>query len=98
MAITNLPYHDERIVSGVADAHVISTETRDVRVDFTGTGVSPDDTATITATVTWTVPAADAVRVLDAARVSEHDAVEIPGDVVVDDPCATPVALEPGVD
>ncbi|MFT7764615.1 hypothetical protein [Clavibacter tessellarius] len=73
MAITNLPYDDDRILDAVADAHVISRETRDVRVDFTGTGVGPEDTATVTATLTWTVSAAEAVRILDAARLQEDD-------------------------
>ncbi|MFT7710552.1 hypothetical protein ACMT9Y_06305 [Clavibacter tessellarius] len=73
MAITNLPYDDDRILDAVADAHVISRETRDVRVDFTGTGVGPEDTATVTATLTWTVSAAEAVAILETARVREGD-------------------------
>ncbi|MDA3804016.1 MULTISPECIES: hypothetical protein [Clavibacter] len=73
MAITNLPYDDDRILEAVAEAHVLSRETRDVRVDFTGTGVSEEDTATVTATLTWTVTAAEAVRILDVARVQAGD-------------------------
>ncbi|WP_445443424.1 hypothetical protein [Clavibacter sp. km1a] len=73
MALTNLPYDDERIVEGVTAATARHTETRDVKVDFTGVGVTADDTATITATLTWTVSAADAVRILDAARVGPEE-------------------------
>jgi len=73
MAITNLPYDDDRILEAVAEARMLSRETRDVRVDFTGTGVGPDDTATVTATLTWTVSAAEAVRILEAARVQAGD-------------------------
>jgi hypothetical protein len=72
MAITNLPYDDALILSGVRAVTAISEETRDVQVDFAGNGTSSQDTARISVTTTWTVPAADAVRIL-AAAVREHD-------------------------
>ncbi|RIJ52438.1 hypothetical protein DZG00_04865 [Clavibacter lycopersici] len=66
MAITNLPYDDDLILEGVRATTAISEETRDVQVDFT-TGTSPEDVARISVTTTWTIPAADAVRILAAA-------------------------------
>ncbi|MFS4505760.1 hypothetical protein ACMA46_05920 [Clavibacter sp. Sh2141] len=88
MALTNLPYDDDRIVEGVTAATARHTETRDVKVDFAGVGVTADDTATITATLSWTVSAADAVRILDAARIG-------PEERTGSDPDPDPVALDP---
>ncbi|MDQ0744016.1 hypothetical protein QFZ62_001324 [Clavibacter sp. B3I6] len=88
MAITNLPYDDERIVEGVTAATARHTETRDVKVDFTGVGVTADDTATVTATLTWTVSATDAVRILDAARVHPEEQAGSAGDPVALDASA----------
>jgi hypothetical protein len=68
MAITNMPYDDARILDGVTAAPIISTETRDVQVDFASSSTRVGDVARITATITWTVSAADAVRILDEAR------------------------------
>lgn len=74
MAITNLPYDDERIVAALDSGAGVRSETRDVRVDFAGMGTTEDDVATVTATVSWTVSAAEAVRILEDARilVDEH--------------------------
>ncbi|RIJ51900.1 hypothetical protein DZG00_07115 [Clavibacter lycopersici] len=68
MALTNLPYDDDAILTAVQSATAISREVRDVQVDFSGTGVSEDSVARITATISWTVPADEAVRILDGAR------------------------------
>ncbi|OUE24504.1 hypothetical protein [Clavibacter michiganensis] len=68
MALTNLPYDDEAILAATESAAAISREVRDVQVDFAGTDVSDDGVARVTATITWTVPADEAVRILDAAR------------------------------
>ncbi|WP_181032863.1 hypothetical protein [Clavibacter michiganensis] len=73
MAISNIPYDDERIVAALDAGAGVRSETRDVRVDFTGTGITEDDVATVTATLTWTVPAPVAVRILDEARVLAED-------------------------
>ncbi|OUD88479.1 hypothetical protein BC477_10820 [Clavibacter michiganensis subsp. michiganensis] len=39
-----------------------------MQVDFASTSVSDDSVARVTATITWTVPADEAVRILDEAR------------------------------
>jgi hypothetical protein len=70
MAITNLPYDDDTIFQGVQAVPSISQEVRDIHVDFTSTSTGPTDTARVTAVVTWTVAATDAVRILDDARPS----------------------------
>ncbi|CAQ02642.1 hypothetical protein ACR8AL_10365 [Clavibacter sepedonicus] len=67
MALTNLPYDDEAILGAAESANAISREVRDVQVDFTGTGVGEDGVARITATISWTVPADEAVRILEQA-------------------------------
>ncbi|CCE74482.1 hypothetical protein [Clavibacter nebraskensis] len=67
MALTNLPYDDEAILTATESATVLGREVRDVQVDFAGTSVSGDSVARVTATITWTVPADEAVRILDAA-------------------------------
>jgi hypothetical protein len=74
MAITNLPYDDGLILDGITSVPVITKETRDVQVDFAGTSVEADGVATVTATVTWTISAPDAVRILNAARPTESAA------------------------
>jgi hypothetical protein len=68
MALTNLPYDDDAILTAAEAAAALDREVRDVSVDFDSTGVSPDDVARITATITYTVPADVAVRILDEAR------------------------------
>jgi hypothetical protein len=79
MAITNLPYDDALILSGIRATATISEETRDVQVNFAGNGTSPQDTARISVTTTWTVPAADAVRILAAAVPGHGDPGAAPG-------------------
>ena len=79
MAITNLPYDDDLILEGVRAITPISQESRDVQVDFGGTGVSSEDVARISVTTTWTVSAADAVRIL-AAAVPAYPAPGAPAD------------------
>ncbi|RII94059.1 hypothetical protein [Clavibacter californiensis] len=79
MAITNLPYDDDLILEGVRATTAISEETRDVHVDFAGTGTSSEDVARISVTTTWTVSAADAVRIL-AAAIPTGVAREVPVD------------------
>ena len=65
MALTNLPYDDEAILAATESATVLAKEVRDVQVDFASTSVSDDDAvARVTATITWTVPAAEALRIL----------------------------------
>ncbi|MFT2752542.1 hypothetical protein [Clavibacter sp. Sh2088] len=68
MALTNLPYDDDAILAAAESAAVIAREVRDVSVDFAGTSVSDDSVARVTATITYTVPADVAVRILDEAR------------------------------
>jgi hypothetical protein len=68
MALTNLPYDDDAILAAAESATAIAREVRDVSVDFAGTSVSGDSVARVTATVTYTVPADVAVRILDEAR------------------------------
>ncbi|OUE30167.1 hypothetical protein BFL35_11585 [Clavibacter michiganensis] len=68
MALTNLPYDDDAILAAAEAATVIAREVRDVSVDFAGTSVSADSVARVTATVTYTVPADVAARILDEAR------------------------------
>jgi hypothetical protein len=64
MALTNLPYDDEAILAATESATVLAKEVRDVQVDFASTSVSEDAIARVTATITWTVPAAEALRIL----------------------------------
>ncbi|MFT2690494.1 hypothetical protein [Clavibacter zhangzhiyongii] len=86
MAITNLPYDDDLILEGVRATTAISEETRDVQVDFTTAGTSTEDVARISVTTTYTVPAADAVRILVAA-IPAGTAHEVPaGDPAADLP------------
>ncbi|AJW78150.1 MULTISPECIES: hypothetical protein [Clavibacter] len=68
MALTNLPYDDDAIIAAAESATVLGREVRDVQVDFASTSVSDDSVARVTATITWTVPADEAVRILDEAR------------------------------
>jgi hypothetical protein len=68
MALTNLPYDDDAILAATESATVLGREVRDVQVDFASTSVSDDAVARVTATITWTVPAGEAVRILDEAR------------------------------
>ncbi|WP_043671638.1 hypothetical protein [Clavibacter michiganensis] len=68
MALTNLPYDDDAILAAAESATVIAREVRDVSVDFATTSVSADSVARVTATVTYTVPADVAARILDEAR------------------------------
>ncbi|RIJ56194.1 hypothetical protein [Clavibacter phaseoli] len=64
MALTNLPYDDEAILAATESATVLAKEVRDVQVDFASTSVFDDAVARVTATITWTVPAAEALRIL----------------------------------
>jgi len=68
MAISNMPYDDAAIVRAMEGLPTRGRAVSDVRVDFLSDDVGPGGTATVTATMTWTVSAADAVEVLDAAR------------------------------
>ena len=68
MAISNLPYDDAAIVAGLKKMSVQSEEVSHVSVNFTSNDVGPDTTATVTATLSWIISSADAVRLLDAAR------------------------------
>ncbi|MBF4623122.1 hypothetical protein [Clavibacter sp. VKM Ac-2872] len=68
MALTNLPYDDDAILAATESATVLAREVRDVQVDFASTSVSDGGVARVTATITWTVPADEAVRILDEAR------------------------------
>ena len=93
MAISNIPYDDDRIVAALDAGAGVRSETRDVRVDFTGTGITEDDVATVTATLTWTVPAPVAVRILDEARVLAED---VRPDAEPTDPHASLAAFDDG--
>ena len=68
MALTNLPYDDDAILAATESGTVLGREVRDVQVDFASTSLSGGDVARVTATITWTVPADEAVRILDEAR------------------------------
>jgi len=68
MALSNLPYDDLAIVDGIKNVPVQSEEVTGVQVNFLTNDVSDATTATVTATMTWVISAADAVRLLDAAR------------------------------
>jgi hypothetical protein len=67
MAVTNLPYDDEAILEAAEAATVLSREVRDVQVDFVATDLSDTGVARITATISWTIPAPEAVRILEDA-------------------------------
>jgi hypothetical protein len=68
MAISNFPYDDVAIVDGVKTVAVHSKDVSQVSVDFLTNHIGDDTTAKVTATITWTITSADAVRLLDAAR------------------------------
>ena len=73
MAITNRPYNDEKIVTAVQSLKTKVEQVRDVEVNFTSNDTSAEATAVITATFTWTIPAAEAARILDRARNDADD-------------------------
>ena len=68
MALTNLPYDDSIIAREAAALGPGVPEVRDVAVDFLSDDTTETGTATITVTSSWKVSAADALRILDAAR------------------------------
>jgi len=73
MAITNRPYNDEIIVTAVQSLNTKVEQVRDVEVNFTSNDTSAEATAMVTATFSWTVPAAEAARILDQAQDSAAD-------------------------
>lgn len=66
MALSNLPYDDAKIVTGLKALTVHREEVTDITVDFHSNDIT--DTATVTATTSWVISSADAVRLLDAAK------------------------------
>ncbi|PYY31566.1 MULTISPECIES: hypothetical protein [unclassified Curtobacterium] len=68
MALSNLPYDDRAIVDGVKNVTVHAEQISQVAVNFIADDLSDSTTATVTATMTWVISSADAVRLLDAAR------------------------------
>ena len=71
MAISNLPYDDGVIVRAVADVPARDQSVSDVRVDFLSDDIGAGGSATVTATITWSISAADAVSILDQARLPQ---------------------------
>jgi hypothetical protein len=68
MAITNRPYNDEKIVAAVQSLEGKVEQVRDVQVNFMSNDTSPEATAVVTAVFSWTIPAAEAARILDQAQ------------------------------
>ncbi|PYY31868.1 hypothetical protein DEJ25_04975 [Curtobacterium sp. MCPF17_011] len=68
MALSNLPYDDRAIVDGIKGVAVHAEQISQVAVNFIADDLSDGTTATVTATMTWVISSADAVRLLDAAR------------------------------
>ncbi|WP_181431232.1 hypothetical protein [Curtobacterium sp. MCBD17_021] len=68
MALSNLPYDDRAIVDGIKNVTVHAEQVSQVAVNFIADDLSDDTTATVTATMTWVISSADAVRLLDSAR------------------------------
>ena len=71
MAISNLPYDDGVIVRAVEGVPARDQSVSDVRVDFLSDDIGAGGSATVTATITWSISAADAVAILDQARLPQ---------------------------
>jgi hypothetical protein len=71
MAISNLPYDDRAIIDAVKTVPVQNETISQVSVNFLDNQVSEHSTATVTATISWVVSSADAVRILDGAKPAE---------------------------
>jgi len=67
VALTNLPYDDEAILDATLAAPILGREVRDVEVHFTSSDVTDGSVARVTATISWTVSAEDAVGILERA-------------------------------
>lgn len=69
MAISNLPYDDRAIVDALKTVPVpVQSETiSKVSVNFLDNEISEQSTATVTATLSWVVSSAEAVRILERA-------------------------------
>jgi len=67
VALTNLPYDDDAILDATMAATVLSREVRDVQVDFASSEIADGGVARVTATISWTVSAADAAGILERA-------------------------------
>ena len=76
MAITNRPYNDQKIVAAVQNLETKVEQVRDVEVNFSSNDMSAEATAMITATFSWTIPAAEAARILDQAQDSDANSQE----------------------
>jgi hypothetical protein len=67
MAISNLPYDDRTIVDALKTVPVQSETISKVSVNFLDNEISEQSTATVTATLSWVVSSAEAVRILERA-------------------------------
>jgi hypothetical protein len=67
MAISNLPYDDRAIVDALKTVPVQSETISKVSVNFLDNEISEQSTATVTATLSWVVSSAEAVRILERA-------------------------------
>jgi hypothetical protein len=67
MAISNLPYDDRAIVDALKTVPVQSETISKVSVNFLDNEISEESTATVTATLSWVVSSAEAVRILERA-------------------------------
>jgi len=70
MAISNLPYDDRAIIDAVRTAPVQTETVSNVSVNFMDNEISEHSTATVTATLSWVVSSAEAVRILERAKPS----------------------------
>jgi hypothetical protein len=68
MAISNLPYDDRAIIDAVKTVSVQSETISKVSVNFLDNEISEHSTATVTATLSWVVSSAEAVRILEGAK------------------------------
>jgi hypothetical protein len=68
MAISNLPYDDRAIIDALKTVPVQSETISKVSVNFLDNEISEQSTATVTATLSWVVSSAEAVRILESAK------------------------------
>jgi hypothetical protein len=68
MAISNLPYDDRAIIDALKTVPVQSETISNVSVNFLDNEISEQSTATVTATLSWVVSSAEAVRILEGAK------------------------------
>ena len=68
MAISNLPYDDRAIIDAVKTVPVQTETVSNVTVNFLDNEISEQSTATVTATLSWVVSSAEAVRILEQAK------------------------------